>query len=160
MYTRNQSQSYSRHDRRGVTFQSLGYHPAPQRRKSWVVATAFLAMFAWVRTLAPNGILRQPAQMLKPDTIATSPHGRLHIPSSGSGPMLALLANSADTDNSSRNSCSATENFLQQFAPPCRVLIAEKIRDDAGKGAKMHALLLVVWVFKRHAIDPIDTLEA
>ena len=158
MYTRNQSQSYSRHARRGVTFQSLGYHPAPQRRKSWVVATALLAIV--VRTLAPNGILRQPAQMLKPDTIATSPHGRLHIPTSGSGPMLALLANSADTGNSSRNCCSATENFLQQFAPPCRVLIAEKILDDAGKGAKMHALLLVVWVFKRQAIDPIDTIEA
>ena len=160
MYTRNQSQSYSRHDRRGVTFQSLGYHPAPQRRKSWVVATAILAIVAWVRTLAPNGILRKPAQMLKPDTIATSPHGRLHIPTSGSGPMLALLANSADTDSSSRNSRSAKENFLQQFAPPCPVLIAEKILDDRRIRAKMKALVLVVWVCNRQAIDPIDTLVA
>ena len=113
-----------------------------------------------VATLAPNGILRQPAQVLKPDSISNRLQCVLHIPSSGSGPMLALLAHSRDTDNSSRSGVSDAENLLQHFAPPCLVLIFEKILDDGRICAKMHALLLVVWVFKRQAVDPIDTRKA
>ena len=160
MYTRNQSQSYSRHDRRGVTFQSLGYHPAPQRRKSWVVATALLAIVHGVRTLAPNGILRQPAQVLIPDSVASRPQGLLQVPSSRSGPVLALAAQSRHADKPVDTSLCDAKNLDQDFAPPSPVLIFQKVLDDGRVGAEVHAFLLVVWVFQRQAVHPIDARKA